>query len=324
MLEAVVNDTIFENFDAEAGALWGHNLVRLRHRLHSDLAFSDERLGAFLDNIPDDQFTLTTMGEGHDRRSWAHCTRGDLTGAELIRAVSQGRIWINISSINRLSDTFDDMLSRMFSEIKVHARDLDIVKASMGLLVSSPNARVFYHIDVPGQSLWQIRGEKRLYVYPNTRPFLDPADLENVVRRRQEEELHYEPWFDKHATIVDLKAGDMVHWPLNGPHRVENGNCLNISLTTEHWTPAINRHINVQYGNGILRDAGIPPRNAALYGPSALFKAGLSKAWWLSGQQKRQRFRPTLKYRLDSRTPGLLVPIDAPSRADNDHLIAAE
>ncbi|HWN35062.1 MAG TPA: hypothetical protein VNP03_20085 [Pseudonocardia sp.] len=53
--------------------------------------------------------------------------------------------------------------------------------------MSSPNARVFYHSDVPGQTLVQLRGRKRIWIYPPTAPFLraetviDP-DAPNGVR----------------------------------------------------------------------------------------------------------------------------------------------
>jgi len=45
----------------------------------------------------------------------------------------------------------------------------------------------------------------------------------------------------------------MVHWPLNCPHRVENEDCLNISVTTEHWTTDLRKQYAVNYANGILR-----------------------------------------------------------------------
>ena len=37
--------------------------------------------------------------------------------------------------------------------------------------MSSPNARVFYHFDVPGQTQVQLRGRKRIWFYPPTAPF---------------------------------------------------------------------------------------------------------------------------------------------------------
>jgi hypothetical protein len=303
-------DNIFENFDREASALWGNHVVRLRHRLHERELFTDERLGAVLDAIPEGRMAINTMGrKGHDASTWSYCHRGDLAGTELIGAVQQGRIWINVTKIDEIVPEFDDLLDELFSEIGHRVPDLDVYRRSMGLLISSPNAQVFYHADVPGQALWQIRGRKRIYIYPATAPFLKRPALEGIIRGTTEEEIAYEPWFDKHADVVELRPGDMAHWPLNGPHRVENHDCLNISLTTEHWTPEIRRHFAVQYGNGVLRQLGWSPRSTDLYGPAAWAKFGLTAAWRWSGQQKRQAFKRQLRYRLDSKEPGLLVPI---------------
>jgi hypothetical protein len=54
---------------------------------------------------------------------------------------------------------------------------------TVNLLVSSPDARVFYHFDVPGQTLVQLRGRKRIWIYPPTAPFLRQESVENTVRR---------------------------------------------------------------------------------------------------------------------------------------------
>ena len=56
-----------------------------------------------------------------------------------------------------------------------------------------------------------------------------------------------------YAEVHMLEAGKMLHWPLNGPHRVVNENMLNVSFTTEHWTDELRKHYAVNYANGIIR-----------------------------------------------------------------------
>lgn len=307
---------IFQSFDEQAKALWGAGVVKLRHNLHEREMFSNEALARMLDAIPENEMAINTMGrEGHDVRTWAYCQRGELSGGELIDAVARGRIWINITKIDQKAPEYAALLDEMFREIGVAAPHLDVYRRSLGLLVSSPGAQVFYHADVPGQALWQIRGEKRIWIYPNGGPFLRRPDLENIIRGVTEEEIPYEPWFDAHAQVVDLAPGDMVHWPLNGPHRVENRDCLNVSVTTEHWTPEIRRHFAVHYGNGILRQFGYAPKSTDLYGPNAWAKFALTLAWRLSGQQKRQSYKRSTRFRLDASFPGLLRPLEPASQA---------
>ena len=50
------------------------------------------------------------------------------------------------------------------------------------------------------------------------------------------EGLDYQEWFHKYAEVHDMEPGDLLHWALNGPHRVANHDTLSVSLTTEHWT----------------------------------------------------------------------------------------
>ena len=47
-------------------------------------------------------------------------------------------------------------------------------KRNLGVLISSPNANVFYHADIQGQSLWQIEGVKSVYIYPRSEAFIKP------------------------------------------------------------------------------------------------------------------------------------------------------
>ena len=56
-----------------------------------------------------------------------------------------------------------------------------VIDRNAGILISSPNAQVYYHADLPGQSLWQIRGTKRVYIYPPVAPFLTPEQIERII-----------------------------------------------------------------------------------------------------------------------------------------------
>jgi hypothetical protein len=171
-------------------------------------------------------------------------------------------------------------------------------------LISSPNAQVFYHFDVPGQGLWQIRGRKRIWIYPPTQPFLHPVNVENVVRSLDKEDVPYEPWYDEHAETYDLEPGDMLHWALNGPHRVSNYNTLNVSLTTEHWTGEIRRSYAMNYGNGVLRrDVRWRPRSRNTSGAAFWAKAGIAAAYRLSGVHKKTSYQRLLSYRVDPDAP---------------------
>lgn len=306
-------ERIFETLEPKHAALWGRHAVRLRHRLAALPVFADDELARLIEAVPEATKTIATMAaEGHDSRTWTHLDHTGLTGAELLEAVKGGRIWIHLSGVNEVDPRFARILERAYAELEAAVPGFRPFRQRIGLLVSSPKARVFYHADKPGQALWQIRGRKRVWVYPAAEPFLMPADLETVVRGLTEEDIPFETWFDEHAEVYDLEPGDMLHWPLNGPHRVSNHDCLNVSLTSEHWTAEIRRHYAMNFGNGILRrELGWRPRSRAISGPAFWAKAGLAACWRLSGLQDRQRFkkRPTLK--VDPKAPGAVSALEA-------------
>lgn len=66
---------------------------------------------------------------------------------------------------------------------------------------------------MPGQHLWQLIGRKRVYVYPNSPPFLTDRQLEDIALFEIEVDLPYKPWYDEHARVLDLEPGQMLSWP---------------------------------------------------------------------------------------------------------------
>jgi hypothetical protein len=233
----------------------------------------------------------------------------------VLDAVRGGRVWINMMAIEKADPRFADLLDQMYGELEGTLPDFKTFKRKLGLLISSPTARVFYHFDVPGQALWQIRGRKRIWIYPPTQPFLPPTEVENVVRSLSLEDLSYQPWFDDYAEVYDMEPGDMLHWALNGPHRVSNLDGFSVSLTTEHWTSKIRRSYAMHYGNGVLRNnAHWAPKSSSLDGPAFWAKVGLTAAWRKSGMEKKQGYKRVLTYKVDPDAPLGVVPLEEKDR----------
>jgi hypothetical protein len=311
---------VFEKIDSKDIKLWGNHTVKLRHKLaERDDLFSDESLANLVETIDPRHLDITTMGD--DVSTWGHVDRDGQPGSKVLDAVRGGRVWINLMAIEKADPRFADLLDQMYSELEGALPDFKTFKRKLGLLISSPTARVFYHFDVPGQALWQIRGRKRIWIYPPTEPFLPSTEVENVVRSLAMEDLSYEPWYDDYAEVYDMEPGDMLHWALNGPHRVSNLDGFSVSLTTEHWTDAIRRSYAMHYGNGILRNAAhITPRSQSLDGPAFWTKVGLTAAWRKSGMQKKQSYKRVLTYKVDPDAPLGVVPLAEQDRKTVAHL----
>jgi hypothetical protein len=284
MKHTPIKPGILTGFKPEHAELWGQVPLKIDHGLEQTGLFSDQALGELIENYPREKYDLNHMGaQGSARQEWVEGEIGDATGKQAIEAVRKGRMWLSLRFVNEVDPRYGALLEQIFGEIEGLVPGLDTFKHKMGILISSPGAQVYYHMDIPGQSLWQVRGTKRVYVYPNRAPFLPESELVKVVTGTGtgagDEEIPYQPWFDDYAEVVDLQPGEMMTWPLNAPHRVENHDVLNVSVTTEHWTPEIRRYYAVRYANGVLQNKlGVTPKPATIHGPGFWGKAGLAVA----------------------------------------------
>ena len=294
---------------------WGSRTIRLQHRLHENPLFSDESLAALIERTPQSVSPIVLMpGRDNPQGSWGYCDRSGLSGEAVLEAIKRGRLWINMLKLEEVDSRFSDLLDTIFEEFGNAIPGFAPFRKTIGVLISSPGTRVSYHADVPGQSLWQIRGKKRIYLYPPHEPFLKAANLENIIRGVTEEEIPYDATYDEYAEIYDLEPGDMMHWVLNGPHRVENADCLNISVTTEHWTPTTRRNFAMNYGNGVLRrEFGWTPKSHKITGPAFWAKVGVTAAWRAMGLQQKTAFQRVISNRVDPNAPHGVVPLTTSS-----------
>ena len=291
--------------------VWGQEIVELRHNLHESPLFSDDALAALIERVPQQVSPVNTMAaKVHETTSWTYCDRSGLSGMEVLSAIKTGRLWINLQKLEESDPSFKILLDTLYDELRAAIPGFNPYRTSIGVLISSPDAQVFYHADVPVQSLMQVRGQKRIHIYPSREPYLKTPELENIIRGITEEDITYDPAFDIDADSFELTAGDFLHWPLNAPHRVENLGSLNVSVTLEHWTYETRRHFAMNYGNGILRrELGITPRTRRIAGPAFWSKVALTAAWRLAGLQKKQSFRRFAKCRVDPSARNGVVPL---------------
>lgn len=282
--------------------------LAFEHGLHERPMFDDAGLESLLDRYPRDKLGVFTMGaDPVDWQSWRRGSAGDLSGKQLLDAAKAGRIWLNLRHANDYLDDYAALETEIFAE-KTARTGVRTFKRDLGILISSANAQVFYHLDVPLVSLWQIRGQKRVWVYPVAAPHVGEEQLEKIVLRETAEQMAFRPDFDGMAEVYDLTPGKMVTWAQNAPHRIENGPMLNVSLSIEFMTPAALMRANVLYANGVLRKAGARPSVQDVPHPGALAKIALARAVKASGMSKTFDKVLPKTFKLDPARPG--VPVD--------------
>lgn len=255
---------------------FGKTITGASHTLDRSPLFCDASLAALLDVYPRDKlgiWTFAAHGEGEEAP-----VRGiapDLSGEDLLRAVRTGRIWLNLRAANHHVPDYASIGTGIFDSLQAGSGHR-VFKRDMGILISSPGVNVHYHLDIPMVALFQVRGEKTMWVYPPEEQFAPARTIEAIALREQEEGLPYRHAFESSAQRVTLKPGMAVSWPQMAPHRVQNGDMMNVSLSCEFMTmPALLR-ANALYTNAHLRrhfraDPARPERlGASLVGKAAL------------------------------------------------------
>jgi hypothetical protein len=284
--------------------------------MHKSPIFSMDDLAKLIEGYPREHYSLVQTGARGSKKLWREGDIGNLGGREVIDAISRGGLWLNMRNVAAVDPRYGRLVDRMFEEIVAKVPDFEIPKGHQeSILISAPDAQVYYHADMPGQSLVQIAGRKRVYVYPNSAPFITAEHLEDIALFNVEVDLPYKDWYDDHAKVLDIGPGQMLGWQMNAPHRVENLDTFSVSMTISYTSDEIRRSEIVHLANGMLRHRfGYMPKSRNLRGPSYFAKAVMQKLLRDGKWVKRARdARRPIDFRLDAETPGKIV--DLPKAA---------
>jgi hypothetical protein len=306
----MTKNKIFSKWDETHSELWTHQPIRLEHEMHTSPAFSINELAKLIEGYPREHYSLVQTGARGASRIWREGDIGNLSGREVIEAISRGGLWLNMRDVGAVDSRYRELVDRMFAEIVARVPGFKTPKGHQeSILISSPDAQVYYHADLPGQSLVQIAGRKRVWVYPNSAPFITAEHLEDIALFNVEVDLPYKDWYDGHAKVLDIGPGQMLGWQMNAPHRVENLDTFSVSMTISYTNDEIRRSEIVNLANGLLRHRfGYRPRSRNLRGPSYFAKAVLQKLSRESGWVKRERnARRPIDFQLDAMQPGKIV-----------------
>lgn len=314
-LPAALPATLLSPLPAAARADFGRVPVLGRHALaRADLA-GDAALIELLDHFPRQHLYALSTGEDPTRADQIRlAVHTGVCGAELLRAVQRGRLWLNLKHLERADARCRALIGRLYAELAVQIPDFEPDSVHGTLLISSPHALVHYHVDGPASVLWHLRGRKRVWVYPALdRYYADRHELEDIFAGVRHEYLPYDPSYDQAAVVVDLEPGQWVAWAQNAPHRVTNLDSLNVSLSTEHFTPQGRRRARVYQANRYLRTQwGMHGLSTRETGVAALAKTVLHRLARLAGADPRppKQHLPSLRVAADA--PGGVVALDDP------------
>ena len=236
-----------------------------RHNLAGHPLFSIARLAELAER-------MTAVGAGHHvvafsvtrktpARKFDQLARHE--GArETLSRIETGTSWLKLSFVQE----YDPQYRGIHDQILEDAADcsgLPLRQAlrwsSMTILLSSPGIITPYHIDHESNLLFQIAGEKEVWLF-------DPRD----VRALREDEI--ENFYVGNVNAADfrlaaqplgclyrLAPGVAVHNPPLGPHWVRNGNGVSVSVSLNFSLRSSEQRARVYQMNYYLRRLGWHP-----------------------------------------------------------------
>lgn len=290
-------------------------VILANHGLPDTAYFSDEALAKLLDNHPDEHLTISTMGADPTKFEWVEGERNGASGAEIIRLVQEGRLWLNLRNVLDFHPHIAAAVDEMYGELEAKSPGFKAQDRSANLLVSSSTAMVHYHVDMPVNMLWHIRGRKRVWVYPHfDYRFVSQTVIEKVCAGKLSEDVPYDPSFDQFALTFDVEPGQLLTWPQLTPHRVKNLGGLCVSLSTEHKNPRARRRINVHEANYFLRNTiGQFCKNSDVDGINAQAKQFFNRVIRLGKKvfgQNKETFVYTKSFKVNPSVPGGIEMMD--------------
>jgi len=188
--------------------------------------------------------------------------RNGLAIDETIRRIEECRSWMVLKNVE-LDGEYAELLQQCLSEVRHHS---DRVSAGMKhqagfIFISSPGSVTPYHIDPENNFLLQIRGQKRVYMFPqDDREILTEENLEKFFTGGHRN-LPYETWYDERSEQFELNPGDGLHFPVAAPHWVQNGPEVSISFSITFQTQDSSDRKSLHRLNSGLRKFGITPSN---------------------------------------------------------------
>lgn len=235
--------------------VYGQQPLLAKHRLHELELFGDAALLDLLENYPRTRLQAFTMGtDPLNRKDWQPVDTAGASGRDLFAAMTSGRLWFNVLQVHLVDRRYRDLIERLYGELSEQCPGFSPCGMQCTLIISSPTSLVYYHADANPNLLWQLRGTKRIWVYPpGDKSLIDQEFMEDIFANFADEEVPYRAEFDQKASIFDLNPGEVLSWPQNAPHRVTNLKGVNVSLSTVHKTEESDRRSLVYCANRLLR-----------------------------------------------------------------------
>lgn len=295
---------IDHNLRCFEGLLPDHRLDRepfkVRHNLQEHPALSLVNLQQVHPRLPKDQVFFSSgslnMVDDFDRAHIDQKSRFSLQDSLADLLHSNAYIMVRSPEVD---PSFKDLFAAMKSDVELVMKAQELgdqtIDPMLYLFIASPRSITPFHIDRYSTLLLQLRGTKKVYLYPAWDERICTAKTLEGFIARSGVRPNYQPEMAPLARCFDFGPGEVLHIPFVAPHHVENGSdAVSISLSIIFNTKESNLKTKALLMNQKLRRLGsaLPwrPQPQPIHA-NAVMDSLKGQAWQLASAVKRALLR---------------------------------
>lgn len=182
---------------------------------------------------------------------------------ETLARMGEQNSWMVLKNIEQVP-AYRALLAESLAAMAPEVRDAvgEVCDIEGFIFVSSPGAVTPFHVDPEHNFLFQIQGTKRVRQWSvDDRVVVSEAQLEAACAGAHRN-LPHRPEYDERAQVFEIRPGEGLHFPVQAPHWVENGDEISISYSFTFRSELSHNQRKVRFINALLRRAGLHPEAA--------------------------------------------------------------
>jgi hypothetical protein len=234
----------------------------LQHSLVGHPLFEKSRLIQLANLLKRDPGNISfDSGDIHVEDGWNKRPPKQYTLDEVMERIECTGAWV-ILKRTEIDPPYRALMNEIMSDIeRLSGRNIrkETKNLEAHILLTSPGRITPFHMDNECNLLFQVQGEKDIFVFDQTdREILTEVELESFWLGNWSA-AKYKARYQERAKSFRLVPGKAIHVPVNAPHWVKNDDNVSVSLSINfEWKDE--SLYNVYRANCFLRKMGIKPQ----------------------------------------------------------------
>jgi len=235
--------------------------VRFQHALSDSPLFNLQALAGLAHRraaVP--KGVYCSVGPVCAQDSWQKGQCGTSALQEVLDNISTGNSLIVIKGVesdNEYSGTMKGLMASIVAQCGSTMAN-DVIRARATLFLASPYRVTTYHIDADTNFLFQLRGSKDFYVYPDARDLLPNIELEAYFGG-DPSAAKYREQYEGDGIYYVLDSTAALHVPSLFPHWARNRAGVSVALSINFDLKSMEKLAGLHRFNRRLRGLGFEP-----------------------------------------------------------------